>query len=192
MATLRVNLTEIGNACGQDATVPGTWPHAGWYVFLCDCKGNVFSHAGKEYGPYPVDHGYLEIRDVPKGRYLLFAIVNPFPILSAGPDGLEVWQANFASHYAVVDVCCEDACRDICVTLYNSGWHYCVRVIIHWFDLLVKAKKLDAKVAANAKDALNEALRHAGDPRPTDAIAIKQLKKITSTFLEMKPEQTKK
>jgi hypothetical protein len=64
MATLKVNLTATGNACGQDETPSSTWPANGWYVFLNDCNGAPFIHAGKQYGPYPVDHGYCRVKYV--------------------------------------------------------------------------------------------------------------------------------
>ena len=70
MATLRVNLSAVGNACDQDSTPANVFPGPGWYVFLNTCDGNPFVHAGKAYGPFPVDHGYVEIKDVPPGRYL--------------------------------------------------------------------------------------------------------------------------
>src|SRR4051794_6316289 len=124
MATLRINLSAVGNACDQDATPAGHWPHAGWYVFVHNCKNEPYTKAGKSYSAFPVDHGYVEVKDLPPGRYLIFAIVNPF-LVANGPGEL-IYQSNFVSHFAIVDVCC--GCEDRCVTLYNSGWHYCVQV----------------------------------------------------------------
>lgn len=80
MATIKVNLSKVGNACEQDETPPNSFPSGGWYAFLQNCNGTPFVNAGKEYGPFPMDHGYVEIKDVPPGRYLLFAMENPFPI----------------------------------------------------------------------------------------------------------------
>jgi len=72
MSILKVNLAEIGDAVSPDPTVPGTRAPPEWSVFLCDEKGTVSGHAGKECGPVLIDHGCLEIRDVPPGRRLLF------------------------------------------------------------------------------------------------------------------------
>jgi hypothetical protein len=72
MATIKVNLAEIGGAGSSDPTAPETRPPAGWSVFLCDDKGTLSGHAGKECGSVLVDHGCLEIKDVPPGRRLLF------------------------------------------------------------------------------------------------------------------------
>src|SRR5712692_8842442 len=112
--TIRVNLSTVGNGCGQDGTPPGKWPGQGWYAFLYNCNGTPYTKAGKQYGPVPIDHGYCEFYDVERGEYLVFAIVNPFPV---GPGGL--FQANFTTHFAIVDVC--ECCETICVKLYNSG-----------------------------------------------------------------------
>lgn len=182
MATLRVNLSAVGNACDQDSTPANVFPGPGWYVFLNTCDGNPFVHAGKAYGPFPVDHGYVEIKDVPPGRYLLYAIVNPFPVQQPIPGGVVIYQANYASHFAVVEVCC--GCQDICVTLYNSGWHYCVRVIIDWFQHLVLQKQIDPGIAQTAIDAMNTALETAGETLPGDAAVIKHLAEITRTFMQ--------
>ena len=72
MATIKLNLAEIGGAGRMDPATPGTRTPAGWSLFLCDDKGTVSGHAGKICGSVLVDHGYLEIRDVPAGRRLLF------------------------------------------------------------------------------------------------------------------------
>ncbi len=184
MATLKVNLSYVGNACDQDPTPAGKFPGPGWYVFLNTCDGKPFVRAGKEYGPYPVDHGYVEIKDVPPGRYLLFAIVNPFIVAKPVPGGEVIYQSNFASHFAVVEVCC--GCHDICVTLYNSGWHYCVQVIIYWFQILALQKQIDPKIAQTAADAMNIALREAGKTLPGDAEINKQIAKLTEIFKSQK------
>lgn len=187
MATLKVNLTATGNACDQDPTPAGVWPANGWYVFLYTCQGTPFVHANKEYGPYPVDHGYVEIKDVPPGRYLLFAIVNPFPIVEPVPAGEVIFQSNFASHYAVVDVCCTERCHDICITLYNSGWHYCVTVIIYWLRMLEKIGTMDKKVTQDVIKSLTKALEVSRVKFPTlpgDAKLISEIEKITDIFVE--------
>jgi hypothetical protein len=178
MATLRINLTKVGNACDQDPTRGGNWPAGGWYVFVNDCHNQPFTKAGKEYAAFPVNHGYVEVKDVPPGRYLVFAISNPF-IVTPLP-GESIFQSNYASHFAVVDVCCN--CEDLCVTLYNSGWHYCVQVILYWFELLARAKQLDPKLARPAIDALNAVVRAGGAAQPGDAAAIEQLGQITGNF----------
>lgn len=180
MATLKVNLSKVGNACDQDPTPSSLFPGPGWYVFLYTCNGQPFVHAGKEYGPYPVDHGYVEIKDVPSGRYLLFAIVNPFLVSQPIPGGEVIFQSNYASHFAVVEVCCP--CTDVCVTLYNSGWHYCVSVIIYWFQLLTMQKLIEPAIANNAIEALNQAIRAGGKTLPGDETIIKQLAEITKKF----------
>lgn len=184
MATLKVNLSAVGNGCGQDPTPAGKFPGSGWYVFLNRCDGSPFVHAGKEYGPFPVDHGYAEIKDVPPGTYLLFAIVNPFVVGVPIPGGEVIYQSNFASHFAVVKVCCADHCRDICVTLYNSGWHYCVQVIVFWFQMLAALKKLDPEIARAATDALNRALKTGGEALPGDANVNRQIQQIARAFTE--------
>lgn len=177
MATLKINLTKPGNGCDQDETPAGAWPSNGWYVFLYKCDNTPFVHAGKEYGPVPVDHGYTEIKDVPPGRYLLFAIVNPFPIGVPIPGGEAIFQSNFASHYAVVNVCC--GCEDQCITLYNSGWHYCVQVILYWFEVLKMQKLVDAKAADKAVSAMKEVLASAKTKAtPGDRAIITNLEKI--------------
>ena len=178
MATLKVNLTKPGDGCNQDETAGGVWPANGWYAFLYNCNNTPFVHAKKEYGPFPIDHGYVEIKDVPAGRYLLFAIVNPFPIGVPIPGGEAIFQSNFTSHYAVVDVCC--GCDDLCVTLYNSGWHYCVQVILYWFEVLKLQNKVDAKAADKAIAALKEVMVSAKQkPTPGDKSVIAQLEEIT-------------
>jgi hypothetical protein len=188
MATLKVNLSAVGNACDQDPTPAGKFPGPGWYVFLEDCHGNPFVKAGKEYGPIPVDHGYVEIKDVPPGRYILFAIVNPFPVGVPIPGGEVIYQANFASHFAIVDVCCP--CDDICVTLYNSGWHYCVRVIVFWFQLLMMQKQLTPDLAQPVVDALGRALlthQRTTPDLPTDAAVNKHIASIVDMFRQQQP-----
>lgn len=184
MATLKVNLSAIGNACDQDQTPAGKFPDPGWYVFLNKCDGKPFVHAGKEYGPFPVDHGYAEIKDVPPGRYILFAIVNPFPVTKPIPGGELIYQANFASHFAVVEVCC--GCHDICVTLYNSGWHYCVQVIIYWFQILSLQKQINPKIAQAVVEAMNAALREAGKTLSGDAAINMQIAKLAESFTSQK------
>jgi hypothetical protein len=72
MATIKVNLAEIGDAGRPDPAAPGTRAPAGWSVFLCDDKGIVSGHTGKDCGSVLMDHGCLEIKDVPPGRRLLF------------------------------------------------------------------------------------------------------------------------
>lgn len=72
MATIKVNLSEIGGAGRPDPAASGSRAPAGWSVFLCDDKGTVSGYAGKECEPVLVDHGCLEIKDVPPGRRLLF------------------------------------------------------------------------------------------------------------------------
>ena len=72
MATIKLNLAEIGGAGRTDPAAPGARAPAGWSVFLCDDKGTVSGHAGKNCGSVLVDNGCLEIRDVPAGRRLLF------------------------------------------------------------------------------------------------------------------------
>lgn len=175
MATLRVTLSTVGDGCGQDNTAPGMWPHHGWYVALLDCHGNPFTKAGKSYGPreFPVNHGYIEIPDVPPGTYLLYAMVNPFHV---GGGGIW-WQSNFVSHFAVVEVCCN--CDTICVKLYNSGWHYCVRIILPWLNMLAESKQLDPAIAKAAVDALNKALIASKlQPLPADANALKHIESL--------------
>lgn len=182
MSTLKVNLSKVGNACDQDATPAGRFPNSGWYVFLYTCAGVPFVKAGKEYGPFAVDHGYVEIPDVPPGRYVLFAIVNPFPITAPVPGGEIIYQANFASHFAVVDVCC--GCDDVCVTLYNSGWHYCVQVIVFWFQLLALQNRIKPEIARGAIDALNAAVKNDQQKdQPTDGNVNLQIGKLFQTFI---------
>lgn len=181
MATLKVNLSAVANACDQDPTPAGVFPGLGWYVFLADCHGKPFVHAGREYGPFPVDHGYVEIKDVPPGRYLLFAIVNPFPVGVPIPGGEIIYQSNFASHFAVVEVCC--GCHDYCITLYNSGWHYCVQVIVWWFDALLQQKKIQPEAAKAAVQALTEALKST-EALPGDAAINKHIQSILNRFRE--------
>ncbi len=182
MATLKINLTEVGNACDQDSTPGNVFPGQGWCVFLNTCDGKPFVRAGKQYGPFAVDHGYVEIKDVPPGRYVLYAIVNPFPVSQFIPGGIAVYQSNYTSHFAVVDVC--RGCHDVCVTLYNSGWHYCVRTIIHWFRLLAMNKQIEPNVADNAINAMTEALEKAGETMPGDNEIIRQLGDLTETFIK--------
>lgn len=189
MATLKVNLSAIGKACEQDATPAGEFPRPGWYAFLNNCDGTQFVNAKKEYGPFPIDHGYVEIKDVPPGRYLLYAILNPFIVAHPGsattPLGkLLIYQANYASHFAVVEVCC--GCHDICVTLYNSGWHYCVRVIIHWLQLLASLEQIKPSIAQATIEALNTALVEAGEELPTDKAINEHIAKLTEIFEESK------
>ncbi len=126
-----------------------------------------------------MNHGYVEIPDVTPGRYIIFAIVNPFPITAPISGGEVVFQSNFASHYAVLDVCC--GCHDYCVTLYNSGWHYCVTVIIYWFRLLMEREQLAPEVGRNAINALNKALE-SSKALPTDAAVVKHLTSIVESF----------
>lgn len=185
MATLKVNLSTTGNACKQDKTDAGEFPGPGWYAFLKNCDGTQFVNADKEYGPFPIDHGYVEIKDVPPGRYLLFAILNPFIVSDAGsattPTGkILIYQANYASHFAVVDVCC--GCHDICVTLYNSGWHYCVKVIIHWLKLLASLEQIKPSIAQNTIQALNAVLKETGEELPTDRAINKHIAELTDIF----------
>jgi hypothetical protein len=178
MATLKVNLSAVADACEQDTTPAGHFPGPGWYAFLADCHGNPFVHAGKEYGPFPIDHGYVEIADVPPGRYLLFAIVNPFFV--GGLPGIDtVYQSNFVSHFAIVEVCC--GCKDYCIALYNSGWHYCVRVIVYWFELLAKQKQLPADIAKNAISALTRAL-DSGTTLPGDGAINEWIGRLVAQF----------
>jgi hypothetical protein len=180
--TLKINLSAVGNGCEQDTTPGNIFPGNGWFVFLNRCDGKPFVHAGKQYGPFSVNHGYVEIKDVPRGKYLLFAIVNPFPVNVHVPGGELVYQSNFASHFAVVDVC--DCCDDMCITLYNSGWHYCVTVIIEWFLLQVRHGALDAAVAEPAIAALTRAAEAAGETQPGDAHIIRQIRELTAQFRE--------
>jgi hypothetical protein len=182
MATLRVNLSAVGNGCDQDPTPGNAFPGPGWYVFLTDCKGAAFVYAGKQYGPFPVDHGYAEIADVPTGTYLLFAIVNPFPVGAPIPGGELIFQSNFVSHFAVVDVCCEDHCGTKCVTLYNSGWHYCVQVVVFVLEHLAANKRIDPQAAETARTALLEVLRAGGDPQPVDAAIIGRIGTVREAF----------
>jgi hypothetical protein len=187
MATIKVNLTQVGDACEQDATGAGMFPEPGWYVFLNDCHNEPFIHAGKQYGPVPLDHGYCEIKDVPPGRYILFAILNPFepapiPPPEPVPGGVRIFQANYASHFAVVDVCCADRCHDVCVTLYNSGWHYCVRVLILWLQHLATLDKLDAQIVERAVTAMEAVVRVGGEPLPGDAAINRQIEELTRLF----------
>lgn len=181
MATLnlKVNLSAVGNACDQDPTPAGHFPAPGWYVFLADCHGKPVVRAGKEYGPFPVDHGYVEILDVPEGLYILYAIVNPFPVGKPIPGGEILYQSNFASHFAIVDVCC--GCRDYCVKLYNSGWHYCVQVIVYWFQLLELQKQISPEVSRNVVKALNDALK-VGNTLPGDANVNTQIGRLFAQF----------
>jgi hypothetical protein len=72
MSTIKVNLAEIGGTGRRDPAALGTRAPSGWSVFLCDDKGTVSNPARKECGPVLVDHGCLEIKDVPPGRRLLF------------------------------------------------------------------------------------------------------------------------
>jgi hypothetical protein len=72
MATIKMNLNEIGGAGRPEPAAPGTRAPAGWSVFLCDDKGTVSGQFGKDCGSVRVDHGCLEIKDVPPGRRLLF------------------------------------------------------------------------------------------------------------------------
>jgi hypothetical protein len=62
MATLKVNLTKVGNPCAQDETV------GRWNLFVCNCHGifqnasqnksaTAFVHAGHSYGHIPVNYG---------------------------------------------------------------------------------------------------------------------------------------
>ncbi len=182
MATLRVNMSAVGNACDQDPTEAGHFPDPGWYLFLNDCHGAPFAKAGKQYGPFPVDHGYAEITDVPPGKYLLFAIVNPAPVGLPIPEGEAVFASNFTTHFAVVEVCCD--CDTLCVTLYNSGWHYCITVIILWYRLLALHGQMDQGVADQAIQSLEVARRSTGETMPGDQAMIDQLGKITEQFTQ--------
>jgi hypothetical protein len=180
MATIKVNLTKIGHACELDETPAGVWPRRGWYLFLQNCDGTPFKRGGKYYERIPVDYGYAEIPNVPPGLYILFAIVNPFHINDPSHPNEIVYQSNYTSHFAMVNVCC--GCQDVCVTLYNSGWHYCVHVIVHWFWYLIEQKQIDGEVANNAIKALTKLLDTSGKTLPTDANIIEQLMKITKEF----------
>ena len=141
MATLKVNLTKIGDPCSQDETV------GQWNLFLCTCKGifqdanqnrtaSTFHYAGHDYGHIPINYGYAEVKDVPPGRYFVFAMQNIY--LVGG-----VIYSNFISHVAVVDICC--GCQDYCVTLYNPHLHECFGIIFHLFDAMLAGNKTDAK-----------------------------------------------
>jgi hypothetical protein len=182
MATLKVNLSKVGHACDVDETPAGIFPQNGWYLYLQKCDGTSFSRGGKYYENIPVDHGYAEIPNVPEGLYILFAIVNPFPTTVQTPFADIIYQSNMVSHFAMIDVCC--GCKDVCVTLYNSGWHYCVYVIIHWFQFLVEQKQMNVNIAENAINAMQEAIKTTGKTQPTDSNIIKQLAKITEEFTE--------
>jgi hypothetical protein len=179
MATLKVNLTQPGNATAQDQTPAGAFPSGGMYLNLLNLDGTPFIHAGKEYAGIPMDHGYAEVKDVPEGKYLLYAMVNPFQI---GPI---LFQSNYVSHYAYVTVCC--GCKDYCITLYNPNWHYCVTIIIHWFKMLVANKEMKGEVADNVINSLNEAMKSAGNlnSSETDMQIIKLIEKHTETFLKV-------
>ncbi|MGA2133917.1 MAG: hypothetical protein ABSH50_16615 [Bryobacteraceae bacterium] len=179
MATLKVNLSAVGNACDQDPTPAGHFPGPGWYVFLADCHGNPIVRAGKEYGPFPVDHGYVEIPDVPPGRYLVFAIVNPVAVGVPVPGGEILFQSNFVSHFAIVDVCC--GCHDYCVKLYNSGWHYCIRVIVYWLTILAAQRQIAPDVGKSAVSALTKALQ-TGETLPGDAAINDLIGKLVAQF----------
>jgi hypothetical protein len=73
MTTVKVNLAEICGTVRYDETAPEIRPPAGWSVFLCDEQGNILVHPVGKSGPVPEGNGYLEVRDVPPGRRLLFA-----------------------------------------------------------------------------------------------------------------------
>ncbi len=185
MATLKVNLAALRNACEQDPTPANKFPNPGWYAFLFSCDGQLFHHAGKTYGPIPIDHGYVEVKDVPPGRYLLHAVLNPFFV---GVQAEYRWfQANYTSHYAVVEVC--RGCQDVCVTLANPGWHYCVRVLIDWFRLMERQARIDTdqlsvrpETLRTAIDAMEAVREEGGDPLEGDAEAIKGIMRITNQF----------
>jgi len=182
MATIKVNLSLLGNACGQDSTPANVFPGPGWYAMLADCLGNPFVHAGKEYGPFPVDHGYVEIPDVPPGIYLLYAMVNPFEIEPL-PGGEILFQSNYVTHFNVLEVCC--GCRDYCVKLYNPGWHYCIRVIIDWFEILAARGQMSAEIKDNVVKSLTAA-SSIGDTLETDGNLNRQLGTLTGAFLTSK------
>lgn len=188
--TIRVNLSAVADACEQDPTPAAVWPRPGWYAFLYACDMKPLVRAGKEYGPFPIDHGYAEIRDVPPGKYVLFAIVNPFPVAVPIPGGEEIFQANFASHFAVVDIC--DCCDNVCVTLYNSGWHYCVQVIIYWFELLILQGRMEEATARSAIEALSAMRQRGPAALPGDAAAIRAIEGITNAFRDWHKEQPRK
>ena len=142
MATLKVNLTKVGNPCEQDETT------GRWNLMLCNCEGifqdaetnktaTIFNHAGHSYGYIPINYGYAEVKDVPPGRYFVFAMEDIYY------GGWQIFHSNYISHVAVVDVCC--GCDDYCVTLYNPHLHECFTVIFFLFDLLKTTGKLDDK-----------------------------------------------
>jgi hypothetical protein len=186
MATLKINLTAIGDASLPETTPAGFYPKPGWYVNLLKPDGTVFTRANKPAGFYycvQLNHGYCEINDVPPGRYLVHAMQNPFPV---GPI---VIQSNYLSHYAVVDVCC--GCSDVCVTLYNPGVHYCVRILIPYFQLLSTKGLMDPKIAQNAMDALMAVDKSAGKTSPSDAAMIKLIEQQTKDFVQSFKEEKK-
>jgi hypothetical protein len=188
MATLKVNLTIVGNASIQENTPANLFPMNGWYLFLLkpDCSDFSKPMNNRSYGMIPVDRGYAEIKDVPPGRYLLYAIQNPFEIAAFEGGGL--FQSNYISQYAVVDVCC--GCKDVCVTLYNTGLHHCIIIIVHWLNLLAAQKYVDPKIAQTAIKALTDVVKATGKTSPGDEILNAHIEKITKLFI--KSNETKK
>ena len=178
MSTIKLNLTKPGNATAQDETAAGAFPSGGWYANLLNLDGTPFKKAGKEYVGIPIHHGYAEIKDVPEGHYLLYAMENPFQVGSSG--GGVIWQANFVSHFAIVEICC--GCKDVCVTLYNSGWHYCYQIIIWWFELLAMHQQMNKEVAQKAADALYEAAKSTGELQPGDKTILKTIEAMKKQF----------
>ena len=186
MATLRVTLSKPGEPCVQDETPAGIFPHPGWYAFVNTCDGQPLVYAGKEYGPFPIDHGYVEIKNVPPGTYYVWAMVNPFLVSASGPFVDVVYQSNFVAHFSIIEVCCGDCAEDICVRLYNSGWHYCATVIIHWFAMLATRGQIEPQLATQVRDTFAQAMK-GGDALPADAAMITHIERLTRTFQEHKP-----
>ncbi|MBV8367681.1 MAG: hypothetical protein JO036_01940 [Candidatus Eremiobacteraeota bacterium] len=185
MATLRVTLSKPGQPCVQDETPAGVFPHPGWYAFVNTCDGQPLVYAGKEYGPFPVDHGYVEIKNVPPGTYYVWALVNPFPVATKGPYADVIYQSNFVAHFSIIEVCCNDCPEDICVRLYNSGWHYCATVIIHWFATLAARGQIDPELAETVHTTLTRAMVK-GDALPADAPMIQQIQQLAEMFHRQK------
>ena len=76
----------------------------------------------------------------------------------------------------------------MCVTLYNSGWHYCVRVIINWFTVLMRHEQMAPEVARPAIEALENAVKQGGKTLPGDAAAIAALDRFTDRIIRGKED----
>ncbi len=171
-STLRIELSTVGRGCEQDPTPAAQFPAGGNYAILLTCAGQPVVKAGKNLGPIAFDHGYTEIKDVDPGTYLVLVLTNPFHI--AG----QTFQSNMVSIHQVV-VC--ECCDDVCVRIYQPGWHNCFAVNLIAARWLGIAGVLKADVVDQIATGLQQALQ-VGRPDPTDAAIIQVVNNAARAF----------